>query len=122
MRYRSVAFAVALSAVTAAGAVACYTRSVQLGTDGEFLKLRAKASEDAYASTFDGQYMDQQLATYEQRRQVLERSQLWKRGAAMLSLAAVALLIVGYCLFLLSRLREQLMEVTQESPPAAQIR
>ena len=114
MKYRSVALAITLSVATAGGAAACYARSTQLKSDAKLIQLRANAQAAEYASTFDGQYADQQLGTYELRRQVEERSEQWKRAQMLLVLAAVVLAFGSYCLFLMARLREQLLQGTGE--------
>lgn len=116
MRYGSVALAVGLAVVAAFGAGACYLRASQLRSDAHWLLLRSNAQADEYASTFDGTYADQQLGTYAQRREVLERAHLWQRFQLLLTMSAVVLLACAYVLFLLARLREQLMEGAADLP------
>jgi hypothetical protein len=127
MRYRSVAVAVGLALAAAAGAAACYVRAARLRSDASWLLMRGNAQADQYASTFEGAYADQQLGTYAQRREVLERSHVWQRSQLLLTMCAVVLLICAYVLFLLARLRTQLMEgavdlpgdALPEAPPGA---
>lgn len=105
MSYRSAALAICLSLGCVALAVACTARARHLDSKGAWLLHRGSAEAAEYLSTFDGKYVDQELVTYEERRAVLERAHLWRRGATSLVMAAALLAFASYVLFLLVRLQ-----------------
>jgi hypothetical protein len=110
MRSRSVTVAVTVSALAAAGAGYAHFRAHQLRTDAGWLLERSSAQADEYATTLDSKVAEDQLATFDQRRAVLEHAELWQRY----ELLSILLTVVGgfssYVLYLFRRLREQLVE------------
>jgi hypothetical protein len=102
-----------LSAASAGGAVACYAKAEQLRTEAKLLMARGNAQGAEYVSTFDGQYADQQARSYDDSRTMKQRAVLWDRGRYMLILSIAVFAIAAYCLFLMARLREQVLESTE---------
>jgi hypothetical protein len=110
LRSRSVAAAIAVSLLSAGGAVACFYRSSQLRTDGEWYLARGNAEAEEYASTLDSAVAEKQLATFEQRREILEKAHVWQRLQLLLILCSVVAAFGSYVLYLFFRLRQQLVE------------
>jgi hypothetical protein len=114
MRSRGMALAALVSLLCAFGAVGCYLRSRQLKSDAAVLMERSNAEAAEYARSFDGRYEDKQLATYEERRDSLERAHTWQVAQMLLILAGVASAFASYVFFLFRRLREQLVDALPE--------
>ena len=114
MRSRSVALAIVVSVLCAGGAVACYLRASQLRSDAEWYLARGNAEAEEYSATLDSAIAERQLATFEQRRELLERAHLWQRAQLLLVLAGVGSAFGSYLLYLFFRLRQQLVEATPE--------
>lgn len=112
MRSRSVAFAIAVAMLCAAGAAGCYWRAHQLRSEAAWLMARGNAQAQEYAASLDSKTAVTQLATFEERRLVLERAHRWQRAQMLLVLSAVVALIASYVLFLFRRLREQLVDAS----------
>ncbi|MBX5483838.1 MAG: hypothetical protein IRZ16_18610 [Myxococcaceae bacterium] len=110
MRSLSVAAAVALTVLAAAGAIGCYAKMRQLRSEASWLLERGSAQGQQYADTFDDAAAEQQLATLKQRRAVLDRVALWQRGQLLLILLAVISAFCSYFLYLFARLRAALEE------------
>ena len=119
MRYRSVALAVGLSLGCAGLAVGCTLRAERLHARAAWLLVRGTAEGAEYTSTFDGRHVDQQLLTFQERRAVMERAGAWQRGATGLLMASALLVLASYGLFLLARLREQLLASPDGVSPAS---
>jgi hypothetical protein len=125
---RSLALAISVSLLCAAGAAACFHRMRELRGEGQWLLAYGGAQADAYVRSFEGKSADAQLSTFSERRRVLERSMAWQRGAMILLLGAVTGALCAYFLFLINRLEAQLtvvtaeggvpLEVSREAPPA----
>ena len=111
MRSRSVAVAILLSALCAGGAVASHLRAQEHRNQAQWLLARGNAQAEEYAATFDGAAADQQLGTFEHRRQVLDQAHLWHRLQLLAILASVIFAFSSYVLFLFKRLRDQLLDV-----------
>ncbi len=112
MRSRSVAVSMVVAAVCALGAVGCYVRASELRSDAAWLMVRGNAEAIEYANSLDSATATTQLATFEERRVVLERAHLWQRGQMLLVLATVGAAIASYVFFLFRRLREQLVDAS----------
>ena len=121
MRSRSVLVAIAISGCCAAGAVGCYLKAARLRSDGAWYLARGEAQAQEYAATFDGAVAENELATFEERRVVLERSHLWQRLQLILIMAAVVGAFSSYVLYLYFRLREQLVEHDDGGDPRTQV-
>ena len=78
---------------------------------------RGQAQAQEYASSFDGAFADQQLASFEERRVTLEHAQLWQLLEKLLVLLSVLGAFSSYVLYLFRRLRDQLVEATSEADP-----
>lgn len=111
---RSVIMAIAVAVLSAAAAAGCYLRASQLRTEAGWLMARGNAAADEYAQSFDGAAADAQLASFDQRRAVLEQAQRWQRLQMVLVLAAVVSAFCSYVFFLFRRLREQLVDATAD--------
>ena len=121
MRSRSVLIAIAISGLCAAGAVGCYLKASRLRSDGAWYLARGEAQAQEYAATFDGAIAETELATFEQRRVVLERSHLWQRLELILIMAAVVGAFSSYVLYLYYRLRQQLVSQDEGSDPQPEL-
>lgn len=119
MSYRNVALVVGVALGGAGLAGVCAARAGRLEAQAAWLLVRGTAEGAEYASSFDGRYVDQELATYQERREVLERAFLWHRGATGLVMAAVLLALAGYALFLLERLQERRPGALASAPAPA---
>ncbi len=111
MRSRSVAVAITIAVLSSTGAVGCYVRAAQLRAEGQWLLERGTAEAQEFTQTFSGDAQDKQFATFETRRQVLDRAVLWQRGQLLLILLTVIAAFSSYVLFLFSRLRADLEDV-----------
>lgn len=114
MRSRSVAISIAVAVLCALSAVGSSLMARSLESDAEWLMARGNAQAQDYASTLDAEHAQTQLATFEARRDVLERAHLWQRLQYLLTLAAVIAGFVSYTLFLHRRLRDQLLDATAD--------
>src|SRR5687768_13188304 len=110
MRSRSVAAAVMVAVLAATGAVGCFVKVNKLRSDARWLLERGSAEGQEYANTFNDAVADMQLATLEQRREVLEQAALWQRAQLLLILLTVVSAFGSYILFLLAKLRAALEE------------
>ena len=117
MRSRSMGVAVCLSLCCVAGAVVCHLRASSLKQEAAWILVRGQTQAQEYASTFDGTLADQQLKSFEERRATLERAQLWQLFERLLILMSAVGAFSSYVLYLLRRLREQLVEATSAEPP-----
>ena len=116
MRSRSVAVAVSIAVLSAAGAVGCYIRADALHTEARWLLERSRAEGEAWVNTFDGEVADRQIATMEERRGIVERAHLWQRGQLLLILLTVVAAFSSYVLYLLHRLRHSLEYMGADLP------
>jgi hypothetical protein len=76
--------------------------------ESDALLLRSRAHADAFASSFDGQFADQQLDTFQQRRDVVSRVQSWQRLQLLGALGTFAGLFAVWLLWMLGRLHADL--------------
>jgi hypothetical protein len=83
-------------------------RMQPLRHQSESLLVSSRASADAFASSFDGQFADRQLDTFEARRAVVERLQRWQRLQLLGIVGATVGLFAGWVLWMLARLQENL--------------
>jgi hypothetical protein len=106
--------AAVISLLCAAGAVGSFLRASALRSDAAFLMLRGNKQAAEYASSFDGTVAEQQLATFEQRRAVLELARPWQVLQLLMVMATVVTAFASYVFFLFRRLREQLVDALPE--------
>ena len=78
--------------------------------------MSSRAHADAFASSFDGQFADQQLATFEQRRAVVARVQSWQRLQLLGGLGVVGGVFAVWLLWMLRRLHADL-GAAEAGPP-----
>lgn len=114
MRKGTVALAVCVSLLSGAGAALCHVRSEALQRDASWLLERGNAQAQEYAEKLDGSFADAELKTLAQRRAVMEQAHVWRRWEMLAIMAAALALVVGYGLFLLRRLEEQLADAMPE--------
>jgi len=122
MRSRSVTVAVVMSAIAAGVAGYAHYKAHALRTDAGWLLERGSAQGEEYAASLDTKVAEEQLATLDERRQVLEGALLWQRAELLGILFTVVGAFSSYVLFLFSRLREQLVDANgqlEDSPGAA---
>lgn len=119
MRSRGMALAMGLSVLCAGIAAGSYLRARALRTEAGWMLERGSAEGQQYADTFDGQAADSQLATLDQRHDLLDRAHVWQALQMLSVLASVVAAFSSYVFFLFRRLRDQLVEVTSdvELPP-----
>ncbi len=114
MRSRSVAVAAAFTVLSASTAIGCYLAAASHRSEAEYLLVRGNAEAAEYASSFNGALADKELATFEERRTLLERARQWQMIQMLFVLGSVAGLFGSYVLFLFSGLRDQLVEVAPD--------
>ena len=119
MRSRGMALAMGLSVLCAGVAVGSYLRARALRTEAGWMLERGSAEGQEYAATFNGQAVDSQLSTFDQRRDLLDHAHVWQAVQMLAVLASVVFAFSSYVLFLFRRLRDQVLEVTSdvELPP-----
>jgi len=83
-------------------------RMQPLRRESEALLLRSRAHADAFASSFDGQFADRQLDTFQERRQILARAQSWQRLQLLGALGTVGGIFAVWLLWMLRRLQADL--------------
>ena len=83
-------------------------RMQPLRRESEALLVRSRAHADAFASSFDGQFADRQLDTFQERRQVLARVQSWQRLQLLGALGTVGGIFAVWLLWMLRRLQADL--------------
>ncbi len=110
MRSRSVAVAIGVSVLSAGGAGLCFARAHQLREEGAWKLARGNAQGEEYATTLDSSVAEQQLATFEERRVLLEQAHLWQRFQLIFIMLAVVAAFSSYMLHLYHRLRVDLVE------------
>lgn len=115
MPSRSVAVAVTLTVLCAAGAIGAFIEASRYRGEGKALLSRGHAEAQEYAATFEGAYADKQERSLDARRIILERSHHWQRIQMVLVLCTVVGAFVSYLLYLLSRLRSQLLQGGQDA-------
>ena len=112
---RAVTIALGLALAWGGTALLSYFKIRHLRSDAQFLLTRGNAEGAAYAQTFDGEIYQHQLETFERRRLALEKTFFWHRLFTISVLGTVIALFCGYLLFLLHRLREQLVDAVEEA-------
>lgn len=116
--------AAVISLLCALGAVGAFLKASTLRSDAAFLMLRGNELASQYTSSFDGKLAEQQLATFEQRRAVLELARRWQVLQLLLVMTTVLTACASYVFFLFRRLREQLVDALPEedrAPPTAPV-
>lgn len=128
MRSPGIPIAAAAAVLFAGGAVGCFVKAHQVRAEAGWLLERGTAQAQAYAQTFESAIVEQELATFEQRRAVLDRAHLWQQGVAALLLLSVLAALAGYGFFIADRLRYEIEDlgygpvpvpVTREEPKSA---
>ena len=90
MRTRGVLMAWLWTALSISLAALSTVRMQPLRRESDALLVRSRAHADAFASSFDGQFADQQLDTFRERREVVSRVQSWQRLQLLGGLGALA--------------------------------
>ena len=108
MRSRSVALAIAVSVLCAGGAVASYFEASQLRSEAEWYLARGNAEAREYSATLDGAVAERELASFDKRRELLERAHGWQRLQLLSVMGGVGSALGAYLLYLFFRLRVQL--------------
>jgi ferric-dicitrate binding protein FerR (iron transport regulator) len=109
MRTRGVLLAWLWTALSISVAALSTVRIQPLRHESEALLVRSQAHADAFASSFDGQFADQQLDTFQQRREVVSRVQSWQRLQLLGGLGALGGLFAAWLLWMLGRLHAELV-------------
>jgi len=108
MKTRGQLLAWAWTVLSLATAIVSTTRMQPLRQQSEALLVRSRAHADAFASSFDGQFADQQLDTFQQRREVVSRVQTWQRLQLLGALGTVGGIFAAWLLWMLRRLHADL--------------
>ena len=108
MRTRGVLMAWLWTALSISLAALSTVRMQPLRRESDALLVRSRAHADAFASSFDGQFADQQLDTFRERREVVSRVQSWQRLQLLGGLGALAGLFAAWLLWMLGRLHADL--------------
>ncbi|HYV48255.1 MAG TPA: hypothetical protein VFA20_25520 [Myxococcaceae bacterium] len=122
MGYRGVALAIGLSVASAGLAAGCAWRAQRLASQASWLMARGVAEGAEYTSTFDGQHIDRELVTFQQRRELLEAAHRWQRGSIAGVMAAALALAASYLAWLLVRLEQQRLNPDDGAHTALQVR
>jgi len=109
MRTRSLLLAGLWTVLSVTSAVVSTSRMEPLRAQADALLARSRAHADAFASSFDGQFADQQLDAFQQRRQVIARVQSWQRLQLLGALGAIGGLFAMWVLWMLGRLQSHLI-------------
>ena len=75
----------------------------RLRTEASWLLATADAYAADYGASLEGSFADAQLASFEQRRTVLEQAHRWQRLEIACVLAAAAAAFTAYALYLVRR-------------------
>jgi hypothetical protein len=108
MKTRGQLLAWAWTVLSLSTAIVSTTRMQPLRQQSEALLVRSRAHADAFASSFDGQFADQQLDTFQQRREVVSRVQGWQRLQLLGALGTVGGVFAAWLLWMLRRLHADL--------------
>jgi len=122
MRLRNVTVAIAVSVLSAAGAIGSYLHVSRLRSDANWLMARGDAQAVEYSRSLDGQVVEAQLATFDERRAILTRAYAWQRVEIILILLSVTAAMCSYVLHLYGRLQEQLEDVQSAVPGSSEPR
>jgi hypothetical protein len=110
---KSVTIAMCVSVLFAAGAAGSYARARQLRADAEWLMARGNAEAQQYADSFEVSHADNQLKSFDERREVLEKAGRFHALQLLSTLGTVLSAFAAYVLYLYWRLRQQLVDATE---------
>ncbi len=119
MRSRSVALAIFLTTLAAGAAIGCHFGAASYRSRADWLLERGNAEAAEYANSFNGALADKELATFEERRGLLEQARRWQMAQMLAVMASVVGVFGSYLLFLFAGLRDQLDEGTAELDESA---
>ena len=121
MRTRGVLLAWMWTVLSISAAVVSTVRMQPLRRESDALLVSSRAHADAFATSFDGQFADQQLDTFQQRRDVVSRVQSWQRLQLLGALGTFGGLFAVWLLWMLGRLHADLArtEPRPQGGPAA---
>ena len=121
MRTRGVLLAWIWTVLSISAAVGSTVRMQPLRRESDALLVSSRAHADAFATSFDGQFADQQLDTFQQRRDVVSRVQSWQRLQLLGALGTFGGLFAVWLLWMLGRLHADLAmtEPRPQGGPAA---
>jgi len=105
---RGVLLALAWTVLSISASALATVRMKPLRQQSDALLVRSRAHADAFASSFDGQFADQQLDTFQQRRDVVSRVQSWQRLQLLGGLGTLGGLFAVWLLWMLGRLHADL--------------
>jgi hypothetical protein len=108
MRTRGVILAWTWTVLSISTGVLSTVRMQPLRRESDALLVRSRAHADAFASSFDGQFADQQLDTFQQRRDIVSRVQAWQRLQLLGALGTFGGLFAVWLLWMLGRLHAEL--------------
>ena len=108
MRTRGVILAWTWTVLSISTAVLSTVQIQPLRRESDALLIRSRAHADAFASSFDGQFADQQLDTFQQRRDIVSRVQSWQRLQLLGALGTFGGLFAVWLLWMLGRLHADL--------------
>lgn len=121
MKTRGQLLAWAWTVLSLSTAIVSTVRMQPLRRESEALLVRSRTHADAFASSFDGQFADQQLDTFQQRREVVSRVQSWQRLQLLGGLGTLGGLFAAWLLWMLRRLQADL-GAAENGGPVAEVR
>ncbi len=89
--------------LSVAGAAFSFARMSRLRTEASWLLATADAYAADYGASLEGSFAEAELASFEQRRAVLERAHRWRQLEIACILAAAAAALTAYALYLVRR-------------------
>ena len=100
---RKVKVALIVLGLSVAGAAFSFLRMSRLRTEATWLLATADTFAADYGASLDGHFAEAELASFDQRRAVLERAYRWQRFEVACLLAAAAAAFTAYGLYLVRR-------------------
>ena len=108
MRTRGVILAWTWTVLSISAGILSTVRMQPLRRESDALLVRSRAHADAFASSFDGEFADRQLDTFQQRRDIVSRVQSWQRLQLLGALGTFGGLFAVWLLWMLGRLHADL--------------
>ncbi len=103
VRLRKLMVALIALGLSVAGAAFSSLRVSRLRTEASWLLATADAYAGDYGASLEGRFAEAELASFDQRRAVLERAHRWQRLEIACLLAAAAAAFTAYGLYLFRR-------------------
>lgn len=119
MSSRNVTVSVLLSVLCAAAAAGAFIRAGKLQSEAGWLLERGTAQGMNYAASFDNVHAEAQLASFAERREVLEAVHRWNTVGQLFVLFAVLGAVCSWALYLYFRLSRTMERVGESAASAS---